>query len=107
MSVWRVAPVLDQPDVVLTDWAIMELPDGDRHFAGYEEQAWQGRASSKIVEFDEQHMTGTTASGRVYHLKGPPGLSLDARYVWNMWKQINKVEEAKDISKEFHESQNQ
>lgn len=100
MSVWKVAPVEDQPDVLLVDWAIMELPDGDRHFAGYEPAYQQGRASSKIVTFDKATMSGVTASGRVYSLLGPPNLSGEGAYVWSRWKDVNDVTEAKNVSDE-------
>lgn len=45
-------------------------------------------------------MCGITSSGRIYKLKGGPGLNGDAAYVLQRWRVINGVETLKDISDE-------
>jgi hypothetical protein len=104
-NIWRTTPVDQVPELRLSNWAILELPDGDRHFAGYNLTEYEGRASSKIVEFDGERMRGITASGRVYELVGAPGLTGDGLYVWNQWKRINRVNEYTDISDRFYKKE--
>lgn len=101
MPVWRTTLVEDQPEVRLADWAIMELPDGDRHFVGRELGGDPGRVSSKIETFDRATMRGVTRSGRVYALVGSSGLRPDAIYVWNQWCAINKIDASTDVSDQF------
>jgi hypothetical protein len=68
------APVHEEPEVTLDAWAIVRHPEGDIHFAGLREVRDDlgirelGRISSPIESFDAATMTGTTYSGRVYHL---------------------------------------
>lgn len=92
MSVWVAAPVNQVPGIVLRNWSIRQLPNGDRHFVGYNDLGREGRVSTKIVEFDVQRMRGKTRSGRVYELYGRPGFNGDAEYVWGAWCQINRVD---------------
>lgn len=104
MSIWKPASIEDQPEVILTHWSVRELPNGDRHFSGYESEYQQGRASSKIVEFDVKQMKGKTRSGRVYFLKGPPGAHPDGEYVWNRWLHINLETDWKEIEMPYVET---
>lgn len=99
-GVWTARPVSKVPSVVLSHWAVLELPNGDRHFAGYNITEGEGRASSKIKAFDKATMRGVTNSGRVYELSGTPGLEGDGSYVWARWCAINDVQPgtAKDVS---------
>jgi hypothetical protein len=69
MSIWVIAPVTAEPEAVLTRWCIFETDKDTRHFVGYDGRS--GRVSSFIVEFDPKTRKGTTASGRVYQLRGP------------------------------------
>lgn len=92
MPVWNVLPINLAPEVELTDWAVFELENGDRHFAGYNITHSEGRASSLIVSFDKTNMTGITSSGRVYSLVGKPGIYGDGLYVWGRWCNINSVD---------------
>lgn len=92
-GIWETRPVNEVPHIVLEDWAVLELEGGDRHFAGYNITEGEGRASSKIVEFDPATLKGITSSGRVYQLQGRPGLRGDGLYVWNRWARINHVQE--------------
>lgn len=100
MPVWTVTPVEDQPELTLLSWQVVQLPNGDRHFAGYCTQNREGRASSFVVEMDLQRMRGLTSSGRVYELRGRPGWNSDAEYIWKRWASINEVHEWEDVSKE-------
>jgi hypothetical protein len=102
-SIWAVKPIDEQPELVLTDWAIFEVKMAHssvrtRHFAGYNVRDREGRASSAMVTFDPKALTGITKSGRVYHLSGRPGLSGDGLYVWGRWLRINKSTDVVDIT---------
>lgn len=97
MSFWLTKPVSEEPEIRLVHWAIFELPDGDRHFAGCADSGG-GRVSSKVVSFDPATRRGVTRTGRVYELGGAPGLDWDGMYVWEGWKRVNRVESAVDVS---------
>lgn len=62
----------------------------------------EGRVSSRILRLDHESGIVETATGRIYHLKGPPGNHMDAEYVWNVWLQANVLNRAKDVSDEVH-----
>lgn len=107
MSIWKTTSVTDTPEIVLSQWRIVEVtsPYWDstsRHFTGYNETEREGRASSEIKEFDPTTMCGVTNSGRTYKLIGPPGHNGDGEYVWSRWKAINKVETETDVSDEVY-----
>jgi hypothetical protein len=92
MPLWITAPVEEVPEIVLRHWSIRQLPDGSRHFVGYNHRDREGRVSSTIVEFDVATMRGRTRSGRVYEIVGPPGRDGDAEYVWASWCRIFEVD---------------
>lgn len=98
MTVWKVASVIEDPEIFLVSWKVMETKEGTRHFVGYNVSGREGRVSSAIEKFDKVQMTGVTSSGRVYKLKGPSNPNLDAEYVWNRWRNINDVDEYIDVS---------
>src|SRR5687767_11445644 len=98
MTVWTIAPVADQPEATLTDWQVMELPNGDRHLVGYAVEEREGRASSAVDTFDLAAMRAVTSSGRVYQLKGRPGWNKDAEYVWKRWLRINEAASFVDVT---------
>ena len=102
MSIWKVAAVQDHPEAVLSSWRVFELPDGDRHFCGYETYFGEGRVSSRVESFDPSAQQGVTRSGRVYQLAGAPGYNSDALYVWTRWCQLNHVEQCTDVSDEVY-----
>lgn len=107
MSIWKATSVADTPEIVLSQWRIVEVTspywDGtSRHFTGYNETEHEGRVSSEIVEFDPTNMCGVTKSGRTYKLIGPPGHNGDGEYVWSRWKAINQVETETDVSDEVY-----
>ena len=85
------APIEEAPEVVLSQWTVYQLPDGDHHFVGYNLLEGAGRVSSKIVAFNKDTMIGTTRSGRIYKLQGEPGTSMQAVYVWNAWLNFNDI----------------
>jgi hypothetical protein len=101
MNVWKPAPVEEVPSVVLRDWKVIELSNGDRHFVGWDIAGFQGRVSSKIVQFDKEFMRGVTRSGRCYQLDKFPGDDPDAGYVLQAWLKINGTPEYKDVSEEL------
>jgi hypothetical protein len=104
MAIWITRPVDEIPELELIDWDVRELPDGDRHFVGWNITEREGRVSSKIVTFDPHNMTGVTRSGRVYKLLRNPGYNSDAEYVWRAWCHINKVDPAtvKSVANELY-----
>lgn len=92
MNVWKVGNITQEPEVVLIQWSVLQLPCGDRHFVGWNLILGEGRVSSAIQEFDKTTLTGKTRSGRIYKLDGPSGHNNDAQYVWAAWCRINKVD---------------
>ena len=105
VDLWACAPVEDQPELVLSGWRVFEVLRRDstertRHFAGYSETDNAGRVSSAIMQFDPATMRGVTSSGRVYGLRGKPGLGSDAEYTWNAWKRFGGVRDAVDVTAE-------
>jgi len=89
VSVWLVAPVDEEPGITLVRWHVFMLPDGSRHFCGYDARGHEGRVSTAVETFDPDSMTGRTASGRVYALSGPSGRDEDALYVRGRWLALN------------------
>ena len=105
-GVWVCAPVSERPELTLTDWAVFELqlpgnPGRTRHLAGYNVTDREGRASSAIVEFDPATWRGVTKSGRVYGLRGMPGLSGEGEYVWRQWLGINGATDVADVTNDL------
>ncbi len=104
-----VTPVEEVPEISLIYWGIYKAwkENGEPTLHGV---GWhgEGRASTAIVEFLPQ---GTeegapirfrTASGRLYELKGRPGINPDASYVWGRWKNINGIVKDEDVSHEYY-----
>lgn len=100
-GVHATAPVEEVPEIELARWAVLELPDGGRHFVGWNVTEGEGRVSSQIVSYNKETKIGKTRSGRTYQLVGESGVDLDALYVWNAWRHINDVDEYKDVSEEY------
>ena len=101
MSVFRPASVKEMPEVFLSRWHVVEANDGVNktlHFVGYNSQEGYGMVSSPILEFDHNKKCGKTRSGRVYQLVGQPGFNLEADYVWQNWKNRNKIVESESIN---------
>ena len=92
MTVWKPDNITVEPMVILSNWSIMELNDGSRHFVGYNVLLKEGRVSSAIQTFDKNTMSGITNSGRVYKLDGSAGCNNDAHYVWQQWCNINSID---------------
>lgn len=90
-GIWRLPPVPSEPHVVLTSWQVFELLDGSRHLLGWCADHDEARVSSCVAGFDVANRSCRTDSGRLYELKGPPGWSRDAQYVWDHWCRMNHV----------------
>ena len=99
-SVWSATSLTEVPEIELTSWQVMQLPNGDRHFVGWNVTEREGRASSKIVEFDATLRRGRTQSGRVYQLRGPAGHDGDGAYTWGRWMKLNAATGCTDVSDE-------
>ena len=93
--------ISQRPDISLIIWQVIEIDVGTRHFIGYDVAASEGRVSTAILQFDTQTRTGVTTSGRVYALLGSPGHDKDAHYVWSIWKRVNGVKAARDVTAEY------
>jgi hypothetical protein len=101
MSVWLPPTAAEQPDVTLTDWAafevlVPELGAPTIHVVGY--NATEGRVSSPVVKVDAGQHSVVTSTGRVYRLKGSPGLNGDAQYIWRRWLVIWKASVLSDAT---------
>lgn len=109
MPIWSILPIAERPEVTLESWAVYEVPlDGDssawtRHFVGHSVEDHQGQVSSAVQAFDPQKGCGVTQSGRVYRLRGRPGASGDALYVWARWKSLNGIAVEGDVTKKVLE----
>ena len=79
MPVWRIDSGTDEPHTTLEKWAVMALPNGDRHLVGYALEAREGRVSSRIQEFDPRTLLAKSRSGRVYRLRGRPSARRSSR----------------------------
>lgn len=66
------ASVADAPEVTLWQWAVFQLPNGNRHCCGWREQPGRCRVSTPIVSMDAASASAVTTSGRLYRLSGPP-----------------------------------
>jgi hypothetical protein len=100
-SVWRAKPLSERPVIELARWQVMQLPSGDRHFVGWNIMDREGRATSKIVDFDPVTRRGWTFSGREYQLRGPTGCDGDGAYTWQRWMQVMGNTSAIDVSEEY------
>jgi hypothetical protein len=102
MPIWQTPDVLDQPDITIVRWRVLEITDGpckgQRHLNGYCRENREGRASTTIVSFDQKKRICVTKSGRRYHLIGPSGFDGDGDYVWQIWSRSTPTF---DVSKEF------
>lgn len=99
-SVRQATPLSERPVIELERWQVMELPNGDRHFVGWNMTEGEGRASSKIVEFDPATCCGRTAALRVYVLHGRSAPDRDGEHCWRRWMRISGVVDCIDVSDE-------
>lgn len=87
------SPVSDSPVCNLYDWRVIKiLGEGTHHFSGMTDDpgAGPGRVSSRIVAYHRSGREGTTASGRVYKLRGlprptGPGRDTDVDLILDQW----------------------
>ena len=99
-SVWQATPLSERPVIELERWQVMQLPNGDRHFVGWNMTEGEGRASSAIVEFDPATACGRTAGARVYVLRGRTAPDRDGAHCWRRWMRISGVVDCADVSDE-------
>ncbi|MBC7990778.1 MAG: hypothetical protein H7Y19_14515 [Luteimonas sp.] len=102
-SIWQAKPLSQRPVIELVRWQVMLLPNGDRHFVGWNVTDREGRATTKIVEFDPVTRRGWTFSGREYQLRGPTGRDADGAYTWQRWMQVNGNTSAIDVSEGYQD----
>ena len=107
MPVWKASSIEERPSVTLTQWQVFEVRGiaednfSTVHFVGYNIEEQEGRVSSPVVEFDVTTRRGQTQSGRIYELRGAPGVDEDAAYTWGRWKNINDATDEVDITASF------
>lgn len=73
-----------EPITELRDWDMFELSAGRWHFVGTTVYS-RARVSGVVLWFDVDSLSGATASGRVYHLAGEPGVSEVVEWLWQEW----------------------
>jgi hypothetical protein len=70
------------------------------HLAGYIARDG-GRTTSAVQEVDAATWRVRTRSGRIYVLRGRPGLNSDALYTFNWWLHIQNAEVLRDVTSEL------
>ena len=91
-------PVIEQGALTLSDWRVIEQPDGERHLVGYCLENNEGRVSSPVLDLEQKALRVTTSAGRLYLLSGAPGLNPDAMYVWDQWIKMYSIESWSDVT---------
>jgi hypothetical protein len=91
--------------VSLRRWRVSEIvaPDGvrTRHVWGHDVANNSGRASSAIMEFNQETMTATTRSGKLYTLVGLPGNSRVGKSAWSKWCRDNGIASEQDVTDDY------
>jgi len=110
-SIWSVDSVEVQPLIHISNWAIRAVTynpseNVTHHIVGYSEDAYEGRVSSAIIDFDLEKRTLTTQSGRKYILVGKAGYDGDSEHVWRSWKYANQVHSEVDVTDKYTEKLN-
>jgi hypothetical protein len=106
MPIWAIDPIERRPQVTLESWAVFEVPlngidqPWTRHLVGYALEDRQGQVSSPVIQFDPNSGQCVTRRGRVYRLFRSPGLTPDALYVWQRWKELAGVTQERDVTEE-------
>ena len=95
----------ESQEITLRRWRVMEIeaPDGtrSRHVLGHDVKNDRGRASSPIMEFNQETMIATTRSGSSYKLVGLPGNSRLGKGAWSRWRSDNEVVSEADVTNEY------
>lgn len=99
MPIWQTAPVEEQPHLTMIRWTIMRTPGGDNHLVGYCTENHEGRVSTSIKEVSDDGKV-STASGRIYQLRGLPHYDGDGMYVWNRWASFHEIK-GEDVTQEL------
>ena len=99
MTIWSVASVPEQPELVLKRWRAYEAEDM-RFLVGRNATDGEGRVSTYVASFDPAMRRVEKASGRVYELSGPPGYDSDADSTWTRWQRMHGVSDVRDVTDE-------
>lgn len=91
MPIWRTEPIDDEPEMRLSPCRILELPNGDRHFCGYDARRRAACVSQRISAFDPRRRRGATKAGRVYELAEPGQLNHAAEAALGEWLSLRGV----------------
>lgn len=85
---------------MLIHWRLIRTDLRETHAVGYNLLAAEGRVSSPLVRLDVVTGTAVTRSGRMYTLDGASGDHPDARYVFDAWLALNRVQHWEDVTEE-------
>ncbi|QPK62560.1 hypothetical protein IVG45_17150 [Methylomonas sp. LL1] len=110
MTFFAIASISEQPEENIIHWSVREVKiscetEKTHHLVGYIPWQYSGRVSSKIETFDRENMLVKTGSGRIYHLKGEPGMTRDGDYVWDRWAMINDAKNEVDVTDQYFDFQ--
>jgi hypothetical protein len=72
-----------------------------RHVWGHDAANDEGRVSDAIVDFKQETMTVTTASGAQFRLAGLPGHSKKGQPVWEAWSEEHGVLVERDVTNDY------
>jgi hypothetical protein len=104
---WVPAPVLEPPEVYLSDWSAFvsgwpdEVHPPTTHLVGYRAATGKSRSSSAVLRFDAQRRRAVTASGKVYFLVGSPNPESEAAFMRIPWLVANNCRYLRDATAEF------
>ena len=93
--------------VELSHWSVYEVPlygpdaPWTRHFVGFDDELGQPQVSSVILVFDRESGVAASANHRIFKLVGKCGTHPESVRLWENWKQLNRVEQARDITPGF------
>lgn len=106
-AIWDVAPVLVQPQLMLSHWRLYEVtePGVDEqvtvHLVGFSVQRGEGHVTSQVEEYDPRTGRARTASGHVYGLHGLPGQHQAGTEAWRKWLRINNATVLREVTENF------
>jgi ribosomal protein L34 len=103
MPVWESPSVTDEPEVSISQWRILETPDGQRYFVGHDDRHRTGRVSTPVRTFDPSIQQGESKSGRRYRMVGPPGRAVDGQWLWDRCCKVREVESYIDVTQQMLE----
>lgn len=84
MTIWS-QPSEETQAIPLVRWRIIQDETGACFFLGFDEHGQEGRVSSRVIDFDPDHLNGVTERGEFYQLVGDSGRDWDADDALATW----------------------